>query len=258
MTTEFELAPDAFMHLPALRGRLTPPEQSGLRVTPEVLATWDERARERGLPASWRLSQHELEAARLAVLGRHVSGQDLWVYGYGSLMWDPGFHFAEVRLADLHGYRRRFCYRSTLGRGSRSLPALMLALERGGGCCTGVAFRIAGDVADAESAILWRREMVRGGYSPAMLPMTTPQGDITALVMTANVSHADYTGELPLDDTATMIATASGVLGSNRDYLEQLAQQLDALGIEDPYVNQLQQRVQQLAATHRLEGLDPR
>lgn len=251
---ELTLTPDAFMHLPALRGKLTPPEQSGLRTTPEWLALWDERARSRGLPANWRLSDDELEATRLALLGDHVNGGDLWIYGYGSLMWDPGFHFAEVRLADLHGYRRRFCYKSTLGRGSRDQPALMLALERGGGCCTGLAFRIAADMADAESAILWRREMLRGGYSPEMLPMTTPQGDITALVMTANVAHADYAGELPLDDSAAMIAGASGVLGSNRDYLEQLASQLRTLGIHDPYVDQLLHRVQVLAAAIHSEG----
>lgn len=248
------MTPDAFMHLPALRGRLTPPEQSGLRTTPEVMAQWDERARSRGLPANWRLSNEELEASRLALLGDHVRGGDLWIYGYGSLMWDPGFHFAEVRLADLHGYRRRFCYKSTLGRGSRDQPALMLALERGGGRCTGIAFRVAADVADAESAILWRREMLRGGYRPVMLSMTTPQGDITALVMTANVAHADYAGELALDDSAAMIANASGVLGSNRDYLEQLARQLEALSIRDLYIEQLLQRVRALTGPIHSEG----
>jgi glutathione-specific gamma-glutamylcyclotransferase len=244
-----ELGPtaDAFVHLPGLRGKLTPADQSGLRATPELLALWDERARARGLPANWRLSDEQLEASRQALLGEHLTGGDLWIYGYGSLMWDPAFHFAEVRLADLRGYQRRFCYRSTLGRGSRVQPALMLALERGDGCCTGLAFRIAGEVADVESAMLWRREMVRGGYSPLMLPVATPQGDLTALVMTANVRHADYMGDLPLDHTASMIASASGMLGSNRDYLEQLARRLQLLNIDDPYVQTLLQRVQGVA-----------
>jgi len=248
------LIPDAFVHLPALRGKLKPAEQSGLRTTAQTLATWDERARARGLPPNWRLSDEQLEATRQALLGPHVAGADLWVYGYGSLLWDPGFHFAEVRLADLHGYRRRFCYRSTLGRGSREQPALMLALERGSGCCTGLAFRIAGDIADVESAMLWRREMIRGGYRPALLPVSTPQGDVTALVMTANVAHADYLGELPLADTAAMIASAAGVLGSNRDYLEQLAAQLTLLSIADPYVDELLARVRSLVAPHPIAG----
>lgn len=237
---------DAFMHLPALRGKLKPAEQSGLRTTLELLAQWDERARSRGLPANWRLSNEELESTRQALLGQHIAGADLWIYGYGSLLWDPGFHFAEVRLAELQGYRRRFCYRSTLGRGSRDQPALMLALEPGSGCCTGLAFRIAREVADVESAMLWRREMLRGGYRPALLPVGTPQGGVTALVMTANLTHADYLGELTLDDTVAMIASAAGVLGSNREYLEQLAGQLALLGIHDPYVDQLLQRVRAL------------
>jgi cation transport protein ChaC len=247
------LTTDAFEHLPVLRGKLKPAEESGLRTTVATLAQWDERARARGLPPNWRLSDQELEATRQALLGT-VAGADLWVYGYGSLMWDPGFHFAEVRLADLHGYCRRFCYRSTLGRGSRDQPALMLALERGSGCCTGLAFRIAGEIAEVESAMLWRREMIRGGYRPALLPVRTPQGDITALVMTANVAHADYLGELPLEDTAAMIASASGVLGSNRDYLEHLAAQLALLGIADSYVEELLGHVRTRATPHPLAG----
>jgi cation transport protein ChaC len=237
---------DAFTHLPALRGKLKPAEASTLRATFEVIAAWDERARNLGIPPGWRLSDDELEATRRALLGQHCADQqDLWVYGYGSLMWDPGFHFTEVRLADLDGYQRRFSYKTYVARGTRERPALMLSLERGteACCCRGLAFRISGEVAEVESGMLWRREMLRGGYRPALLPMHTPQGGITALVMTANPAHPDYAGELPLDDTASIIATAVGVTGTNRDYLEQLARQLHALGIHDPYVQQLMQRV---------------
>jgi len=247
---------DAFVHLPSLRDKLTPPERSRLRATWEQLAQWDELARARGLPANWRLSDQELEASRVALLGERIGIGELWVYGYGSLMWDPGFHFAEVRLAELQGYQRRFCYRSTLGRGSRERPALMLSLPRGDGGCTGLVFRMAAPV-EVESAVLWRREMLRGGYCPALLPVSTPQGEVTALVMTANVAHADFVGELPLDDTAVVIAGASGLFGSNRDYLELLAHQLDTLGIDDPHVRQLLQRVRALDDAHSHAGSAP-
>lgn len=93
-------------------------------------------------------------------------------------MWDPGIHFAEVRLAKLQGFQRRFNYKTTVGRGSPECPGLLLAIERQAGYCTGLAFRVAADKADNEAAIMWRREMVRGNYTPAWLPMTTPQGDI--------------------------------------------------------------------------------
>jgi glutathione-specific gamma-glutamylcyclotransferase len=233
------LTADAFIHLPNLRDRVTLPEQSLLRLTPEMFAMWEQRAQAAGWPASWRLPDELIEASRLALLGDHKAGDDLWIYSYGSLMWDPGFHFAEVRLADLENYQRRFTLKIDLGRGSRQYPALMLSLEPQEGRCRGLAFRIAADSVDTESALLWRREMLRGGYSPAMVPMTTPQGPITALAFVSNRSHASYVGELPLAETASIIATGKGVLGTNREYLMQLVTQLQALEIQDIYVEQL-------------------
>ncbi len=240
------VTPQAFIHLPALLGRLTPPDASALRVTPAVLAEWDERARQQGRGPDWRLACEVREAARQALLAQHPPGQDLWVYAYGSLMWDPGIRFAEVRQADLHGWQRRFSYRITGGRGSPECPALMLTLEQKPGCCTGLVFRIPAAEVDAETTLLWRREMLRGGYCPALLPLRTPQGDVPALVFTANTNHPEYVGELPLHETAATVATACGPLGSNRHYLEQLAAQLQALQIDDPYVQTLWQRVQAL------------
>jgi cation transport protein ChaC len=238
---------DAFMHLPALRGKLKPAEQSELRGTWERVAVWDQRARSRGFAPDWRLSDEQLEATRHALLGTMIAAQqDIWVYGYGSLMWDPGFHFSEVRLARLRGYQRRFTYWTRIARGTRERPALMLTLEKQRDetcCCTGLAFRISGAVAEVESAMLWRREMLRNGYCPALLPVETPQGPLDALVFACNHDHDDYAGEMTLDETAAIIAVAAGVIGSNREYLEQMAAQLQALQIDDPYIEQLLRRV---------------
>jgi cation transport protein ChaC len=242
---------DPFVHLPALRGKLKPAAESEFRGTWERLAAWDERARRLGHPPDWRLSDRALEDGRRALLGPVLDvGQDLWVYGYGSLMWDPGFHFAEVRLAGLAGYQRRFTYWTRIARGTRERPALMLTLERQPepSACTGLAFRISADVAETESGMLWRREMVRNGYEPAWLPVNTPQGPVSALVFTCNLAHADYAGEMSLDDTAAVIAVAAGVGGTNREYLELLALRLAELGITDDYVLQLRRRVHALAA----------
>ena len=247
---------DAYAHLPHLRGRLKPAEESELRGTWERVAAWDERARARGFPPSWRWSDQQLEDTRRALLGAPLSaGQDLWVYGYGSLMWDPGFHFDEVRLAHLTGYARRFTYWTRIARGTRERPALMLTLEKQEGehaacCCTGLAFRIAAGQAELESAMLWRREMLRGGYCPTLLPVDTPQGSVNALVFACNHAHDDYAGELPLDETAAIIAVAAGAIGSNREYLEQMALQLEAIGIRDGYVERL------LASVRRCAGED--
>jgi cation transport protein ChaC len=243
------LTPDAFRHLPGLFDRITPAEHSELRVTPKVLALWDERARGLGRPADWRLSEQAIEASRRAVLQQWERADDLWIYAYGSLMWDPGFHFAEVRRADLDGYQRRFAFKATVGRGSPEHPGLMLTLVRDPGCCAGLVFRIAAEVADAESAILWRREMIRGSYAPLMLPVATPQGVVTAVVFDSNQLHPDYVGELALADTACIIANASGPIGSNRDYLQQMASQLMALQIADPYIDQLLEQVHTIGST---------
>lgn len=247
-----------FAHLPDLRDRVKPAHVSELRVTPEVLAQWDERARELGRPPNWRLPDHEREASRHALLGPMPPARDLWVFAYGSLMWDPGILFAEVRLAALRGFGRRFSYKTTSGRGSPQAPALMLAIERQeGACCEGLAFRVPAGMADHESAILWRREMVRGSYAPALLPLSTPQGEVEALVFTSDPACAEYAGELPLAETVALIASGCGPLGSNLDYLEQLAAQLAALDLHDPYIARLMDGVQGLAAPGLSAAADP-
>jgi glutathione-specific gamma-glutamylcyclotransferase len=242
------LKADPFVHLPGLRGRLTPPDKSEYRATRQVLASWDERARKLGLPPNWRRSDERLEELRRAALRDRNIHEDLWIYAYGSLMWDPGLLFEEVRLADVDGYQRRFTNKITIGRGSPDRPALMLTLQPHLGSCQGLAFRIAADFVEDESTILWRREMLLGGYSPLLVPMTTPQGSITALIFAANTAHSSYVKELPLNGTAELIARGSGVMGTNREYLEQLAGQLKALEIDDPYVHQLLECVRNIGS----------
>ena len=239
-------ADDPFVHVPHLCERVTPPAQSRLRVTPEVLAAWDERARKAGHPASWRLPDEALEASRRATLARLGEGEDLWVYAYGPLMWDPSFHFSELRLASLEGYARRFSYRSSLGRGTPELPGLMLTLEKAPGRCHGLAFRIDAALAEAESRILWRREMLRGGYVPTLAPVATTHGEVAAVVFACNVAHPDYLGNLPLAEKAAVIARAAGFNGSNRAYLEHLASLLHCVQAEDEYVTQLLDQVRAL------------
>jgi glutathione-specific gamma-glutamylcyclotransferase len=239
---------DAFVHLPHLRRRLTPPDTSAVRITREVLAIYDERARRAGYPPNWRYSDQQIEESWRSFFASRANPGDLWVFGYGSLMWDPGFHFAEVRLADVGGYQRRFALKIEIARGSPGRPALMLSLERRPGRCSGLAFRIASELSDAESQILWRREMIGGAYSPIFVSMTTPQGSITGLAFASNPSHPRYVGELPLGETAAIIASGTGVIGTNRAYLEEMVSQLRALEIEDPYVERLLNKVNSIAA----------
>ncbi len=238
---------DPYTHLPHLRGCLTPAAQSALRVTPQVLADWDAQACARALPPDWRWTEAQIEASRQALLGDLHPTQDLWVFGYGSLMWDPAIHFCELRRADLPGHVRRFCYQVLMGRGTPDRPGLMLSLEPGDGSCHGLAFRIPAALVAQESAMLWRREMIRGGYLPRLLPVQTPQGEVQALAFLSNPAHPGHIGELPLAESAAVIAAACGQLGRNRDYLGQLDARLLHLGIVDPYIHRLWAAVQALA-----------
>eukprot|EP01034_Spumella_vulgaris_P011027 gene11027-14002_t len=111
------MTPPAFVHLPELQGRLTPAHACGLRLTDEVLAEWDAQARSQGLPIDWRLPDGDVERSRRQVLaGVSERRDDLWVFAYGSLMWNPGLEFAEVRRAHLPGFARRFALSTTIGR----------------------------------------------------------------------------------------------------------------------------------------------
>ena len=158
----------------------------------------------------------------------------IWVFGYGSLIWDPRFEPAETRRAVLAGHRRSFCFWVTLGRGSPERPGLGLAVVPCDGSVTGVAFRIPRDETfeDVLEA-LWTREMLGGVYHARWLPLATEEGDVQAIVYVANDGHRNYCGDLSLDDRAWIMAGAEGPRGFNYEYLGQLVSELDRLGIED-------------------------
>ena len=218
-----------------------------MRFTREALSARDERAREAGYPADWRQSDQQIEKSWRSFLSSRVESGDLWIFGYGSLMWDPGFHYTEVRLAEIDRYQRRFTVKIEVVTGSPEHPGLALSLEQQPGRCRGLAFRIAADLVEAESELLWRREMILFSYSPTMVPVTMPQGSITAVVFASDRSQPKYIGELPLSETAAIIAQGAGIRAVNRTYIEKLASELKILGLDDPYIEQLLEQVESLA-----------
>ena len=214
------------------------PQSSDLRVTPARLLAWDRLARQQGAAADWRLP------------GRRRA-EDLWVFGVGSLMWDPGIRFEEVRLARAAGRRRSFCIQTELARGDPAAPALFLALDEGGGGhggvhCDGLAFRIAAARLEEESRHLWRREMIVGSYAPGFVDLSTPQGPLRAIAFLVNRESPQYTPGLARERQAAMIAAAAGQLGSNADYLFETARHLRLLELRDDYVFDLEARVRAL------------
>ncbi|MGB0506466.1 MAG: gamma-glutamylcyclotransferase [Pikeienuella sp.] len=160
---------------------------------------------------------------------------DLWVFGYGSLMWKPGFDYVERRRARLPGYVRRFCLDSITYRGTPEAPGLVLALdEEPNGYCEGVAFRVAADVREETHAYLRARELITYSYLEKFLPLSI-EGEVEApgLCYVMDRSHVQYHGGLSLEQQAEVIATAVGPAGSNAEYLMNTVEQLKQLGVHD-------------------------
>lgn len=170
----------------------------------------------------------------------------LWVFGYGSLIWDPGFPVAERRIATLDGWHRSFCMRSIHHRGTVEDPGLVLALDRAeGASCTGVAFRVASGEEAATLYALRERELVSSAYLEMTLPVTTEAGPLDALAYVIDPDHVQYC-HLDPEEQARIIATATGGRGRNRDYLWSTAAHLAELGIRDLDLDWLADRVRRL------------
>ncbi len=172
----------------------------------------------------------------------------LWVFGYGSLIWNPGFAHGETRLATLAGYRRSFCMRSIHHRGTPERPGLVLALDAADGArCHGLAFEVPGPIAAETLEYLRARELISAAYLETRQPLALEDGrHVDAVTYVIDSAHAQYCGALPLEEQAAIIAAAEGGMGANSDYLHSTAQHLEALGIGDEDLAWLTQRVAQI------------
>ena len=157
---------------------------------------------------------------------------DIWVFGYGSLMWRPGFAHRAAAPALLRGYHRAFCVTSYRHRGTRARPGLVLGLDRGGSC-RGRAYRVAAAEAPAVLDYLDERELIDYPYRRARVPIQAAGHRVTAITYLVDFGHAQYVGGLAPERTAEIIRAARGISGSNPDYLRDLVAHLDELGIPD-------------------------
>jgi glutathione-specific gamma-glutamylcyclotransferase len=173
----------------------------------------------------------------------------MWVFGYGSLIWSPGFPFAERHIARLDGWQRSFCMRSIHHRGTPEAMGLVLALDQiAGSACAGVAFRVEPGLEATTLQYLRERELISSAYLEHWLPVSLSTGRTeTALAYVVDPHHTQYCGRLPPEDQARIIARAKGDRGTNRDYLFSTARHLTELGISDPDLNWLVARVAELA-----------
>jgi cation transport protein ChaC len=177
------------------------------------------------------LSDQELDRSLAEALCRAPQDMEVWVFAYGSLIWNPIFPVVASLPATIRGYHRSLCMNSTLGRGSIDNPGAMLGLDIGGSC-KGLVMRVGGDVR-SELKLLWRREMMSGAYIPKWLDAKSVNRSIRALTFVANRASEHYAGQLSEDEVMCRIATASGIWGSNLDYIQRTQEGLEAHGIHD-------------------------
>jgi cation transport protein ChaC len=192
-----------------------------------------------------RLSGEALERSLEEMLKAHAgAGRPIWIFGYGSLMWNPEFDFDAKHVASVHGYHRKFGLWSRINRGTPERPGLVLTLEPGGSC-RGLAYRLTRATARAQLSHLWRREMSLGSYRPRWLECRSGAETFEALAFVVNRKCAGYTGKLPVDTMVHAIATARGKYGTAAEYLFRTEAALAEHGIRDDNVVQLVRRVRE-------------
>lgn len=189
----------------------------------------------------------EQRAASLAAtLACRPDHSPVWIFGYGSLMWNPVFEADEVASASLDGWHRAFCLRLTAGRGTAAHPGRMLALKEGG-ITRGLAFRLPEARLHDELALLWKREMITGCYLPTWCELSLEDGRrVTALVFIMDPRHPLYEDDTCPQAVAPLIAAATGPLGSNAQYLFSLEAELTRRGMEEEDLIRLAHQVRAL------------
>lgn len=190
-------------------------------------------------------SDAQLDESLEQTLAQAPDRKNIWVFGYGSLLWNPIIDIVRRTPGTVYGYRRRFCMISPTGRGTREAPGLVLALDAGG-CCHGVSLKLNPDRVWDELSLLWRREMVIGSYTPKWLTMHYGKRKRSALAFVMNRAHRSYRGSLTQAKTASMIARAKGMLGSNADYLFDTIAHLEDNGLGDKPLSDLAARVSRI------------
>lgn len=197
-------------------------------------------------PGTIMRSDAEIEADLDRTLAHHPPEADVWLFGYGSLMWNPAIRFAERRAGEVYGWHRRYCLWLHGGRGSPENPGLMLALERGGSC-GGVLFRIAAAEARSELLLAWRRELFTDAYHSRWVTARTADGLVQAVTFVANRAHLRYAGRLDEASVAARLASATGSLGSCIQYLTATLDTLHAMGLRDRSLERLQRLISKAA-----------
>ncbi len=185
------------------------------------------------------LSDRELLDSRRSFIRDSHYGNNIWIFGYGSLIWNPSFNYDRRVAGRLFGYHRRFCLRTTITRGSPEKPGLVLGLDKGGSA-QGVLFRIPASIAARECDLIWKREMLSDAYKPSWVKVKSSDGQVRkALTFIIRRSHPNFAAPISDEESIKIIAEASGIVGPNSEYLFKTEAALDSEGITDGKLKRL-------------------
>jgi len=189
---------------------------------------------------SFRMLSDEERQERLNKIISERPEGPLWVFAFGSLMWNPCYEFDKKEVALLNGWERKFHIWTTVARGTPDRPGLGLCLEKGEGECRGIVYRLLPENEDTDWQALWCREMTSGVYKAVWADLETENaGTVRALTFVVDPGHSQYAGELPLDTMSAIMAGACGRYGTCRDYLAGTVEGMEKIGVSDPYLSKL-------------------
>jgi cation transport protein ChaC len=190
------------------------------------------------------MSPEEKQQSLLETRAGRPSDEPMWIFGFGSLMWNPCFDYDIKTAAVLKGYDRKFHIWTTRARGTPDNPGLGLCLEDCAGACRGVAFRLVEGDVEAAWERLWEREMGSGIYRPVWVSLESEDHDrIVALTFVVNREHPHYAGPMPSERMADIMAGAKGSYGLCRDYLAGTIEEMRKLDVSDSDLEELLSRV---------------
>jgi cation transport protein ChaC len=206
------------------------------------------------LPKEILWSQERIDQSLTETMRLRPADGDVWVFAYGSLMWNPISVYDSRRIATLHDWHRSFCLSVIAGRGTPERPGRMLSLEPGGST-QGVALRLCNATLDEELRILWTREMVTGAYRPTWAPVTLDDGtETSAIAFVADHEKSQYEADASPSTIAPLMHVASGSFGTNAEYVFMLQHALAECGLTDAYIDELAVELGRLAENAPLSG----
>ncbi|MDX1737200.1 MAG: gamma-glutamylcyclotransferase [Alphaproteobacteria bacterium] len=191
-------------------------------------------------------TEEEREASWRGIMSENPNPcESIWIFAYGSLLWNPAFHFVDRKDCSLFGYHRDFCLKTWVGRGSEDQPGLVLGLKKGGSC-RGQALKVDPSRLEEELHVIWSREMLSGAYRPKWVSLKTPDGPVNGVAFVMNTQSMHYAGDLEFEEICHMLATARGALGYAADYLFETASAMRKIGIVDRRLTAYEQAVRRL------------